>query len=140
MKVVNLFVIFYFIFICGENLYAQPKLHPISCKLQMYGNGFAASWRGDATKKTPIELERSRYSYKSFIRNLEGNNEITDAELEEVLDRVYVKEINKTADEIKDNVYKSCIAKTKEKSAFGKKIPSMVDIQTNQSIAKKVLN
>lgn len=140
MKIVNLFVFIYFIFVCGENLYAQQKLRPISCKLQMLHNGNAALVRGDITKKTAAEIKSSRYSYKYFIRNLEGGNEITDEEIEEILDRVYVKEINKTTDEIKDNVYRSCIAKTKEKSAFGKKIPLMIDILTNPSIAKKILN
>lgn len=99
----------------------------------MIFNGDAALWRdmkGIATKQTSEDLKKLRDGYKYFVINLEGGNEITDEEIEEILDRVYIKEINKTPDEIKDKVYKSCIAKTKEKSAFGKKIPSMIDILT----------
>lgn len=136
MRIINIFVsfaIFCFAFICTENLYAQQKLRPLSCRTQMIFNGDAALWRdmkGIATKQTSEDLKKLRDGYKYFVINLEGGNEITDEEIEEILDRVYIKEINKTPDEIKDKVYKSCIAKTKEKSAFGKKIPSMIDILT----------
>ena len=69
---------------------------PLSCEMQMMLNGLTAWERDQGVSRTQGVV----------ARNTDG--ELTQQEIKQILDRVYVHQRSRTPDQIKDEVYRKC--------------------------------
>lgn len=78
----------------ANETHAAPA--PLSCKMQMLLTGVTAMQRDQGVSRKDAKIANT------------PDTDLTRQEIKAILDRVYVKGKNQTADQIKDDVYRIC--------------------------------